>query len=586
MDSVIEHLRSLGYNVSLTAEKHSIVVSCTIAGKNFSLAHRVSEGSSHPLSLPIFFILNASQHMPLAHVILLENDFGLEGGSELGFICVGDHESLSINFDRPELVFEASLERHISMLTKAICYPAWNREELLREFKANWSNVALNKQYDLVLPPNLQCSQSLQFTVKAPMPKKNFGVDSRYIGVSAEDKPGKFSTLVTNSALSEKRNKAGDAVILPLNTLDPAPYKQDGLIEWYLNTLEGLEGEVYSFFKAKAQFRRNQFWLVFCADTPSGITWFGLHFKNKKKGKRSSLPMNLDAFEAWEIHAISVLPYSRDFVAPRGGAASGLKDKKVLQVGCGSVGGQLVRQLASSGVGQIHICDPDSFEIENLYRHCIPEFLTGYSKVLAMKSQIESQYLWCDVEAYSSNLVSLHDKGILESYDLIVIAIGSPTHERFFKDYLEKENIKVSVIYTWLEGYGVGGHAILDCFGKSGCLKCAYIDYSTGEYGLSSNLNFIEAGQELTINHAGCGQNFLPYSSNCSTQTALVASDLAVKFLLGRLTESSKVSWKGDDFDATQAGVKTTYRYKSFSNSLSVESLCEEICDCGGILCD
>ncbi|MGL1442056.1 hypothetical protein ACSTJB_23345, partial [Vibrio parahaemolyticus] len=67
------------------------------------------------------------------------------------------------------------------------------------------------------------------------------------------------------------------------------------------------------------------------------------------------------------------------------------------------------------------------------------------------KSQIESQYLWCDVEAYSSNLVSLHDKGILESYDLIVIAIGSPTHERFFKDYLEKENIKVSVIYTWLE---------------------------------------------------------------------------------------------------------------------------------------
>ncbi|WP_318351667.1 hypothetical protein [Klebsiella pneumoniae] len=41
-------------------------------------------------------------------------------------------------------------------------------------------------------------------------------------------------------------------------------------------------------------------------------------------------------------------------------------------------------------------------------------------------------------------------------YDLIIIAIGAPTQERLFHDYLIKEKINVPVINTWVEGYGIG----------------------------------------------------------------------------------------------------------------------------------
>ncbi|NOI69614.1 ThiF family adenylyltransferase [Vibrio owensii] len=582
MELILNHLKTIGYDVFWEVEKDLLVVKHTIAEREVQFCHLINESSYQPLYLPSFYVLDIKELMPLAHVLLV-ND---ENFRDRGLVCVGDHESLSINFERPELVFEASIQRHISMLSKAITDPNWNKQELLREFRSNWGMIATERKHGLILPPNLQVNDNLTFIVKTPISGCSYGMDSSYIGVSNEASNEKSPTKITLSALSNQRKTAGDAVIIPIQSLRPAPFEGSGLIEWYLSMLDDLNEQTFNFLKSIAQYRRDKFWLVFCADTPSGLTWFGLYFQFRKRKKKAPLPLKQDSLDNWKLSAIKVTPYSQDFVAPRGGAASELKDKRVLQVGCGSVGGQLAMQLAASGVGCIDLFDPDTYEIENLYRHCIPEYFTGFAKSSALKAQIESQYLWCAVRAFQLKLVDLQLKELLESYDLIVIAIGAPTHERFFKDFLEKEKVNVAVIYTWLEGYGVGGHAVLDLADKVGCVKCAYIDHSKGELGLSSNLNFIEAGQEITTNHAGCGQNFLPYSANCSTQTALIASDVAGKYLLGRLSESSKVSWKGDNLDAKQAGIKTTYRYKSFTQSLMIEPLYVEGCVCGELQSD
>ncbi len=95
-------------------------------------------------------------------------------------------------------------------------------------------------------------------------------------------------------------------------------------------------------------------------------------------------------------------------------------------------------------------------------------------------------------------------------------------------------------------------------------------------------LNFLEDNQDLTINHAGCGDLFLPYNAMYSAQTALVASELAVKYLLGKISESSKISWKGDASDAVSNGFKLKHRYDVFSKSLQVTPLHNPYCD----ICD
>lgn len=114
---------------------------------------------------------------------------------------------------------------------------------------------------------------------------------------------------------------------------------------------------------------------------------------------------------------------------------------------------------------------------------------------------------------------------------------------------------------------------------SKGCLRCAYVDQSDLSRGLASNLNFLETNQDVTKNHAGCGDLFMPYGAVNAAQTAIIASDLAIHFLSGSIVESCKVSWKGDDKDAISEGLKTTHRYQSFHKSLERLPLYDEHCD-------
>ncbi len=439
--------------------------------------------------------------------------------------------------------------------------------------------MANASNHDLVLPPQLQRNEQGRFSVKGPISGRMYGIESKYIGSVANQTKGKWVPYVTQSSLSNKRNIRGEAIVLPLTTLAPAPYKKSDITKWYIDVIDTLDEESSKYFKRSIQIRHSQFWLLFCANTPSGLTWFGLYFQHKKN-KKTTLPISHSKCLDWTIDAIRVLPYHRDFIAPRGGASLELGDKKVLLVGCGSIGGELACQIAASGVGKIVLSDPDLYNIENIYRHCLPEYCTGLYKTTGLSMKIESQYLWTETVALTGRLDSFCDKSQLEQYDLIVVAIGAPTHERFFADFIENHNVKTPVLYTWLEGYGVGGHVILDCRDGKGCFKCAYVDNDNEEHGLASNLNFIECGQEVTVNHAGCGENFLPYSANASYQTAILASNMAIKYLTGRVTKSSKSSWKGDDTDARCAGLNMTHRYHYFDRSLMIEPLNNAFC-CG-----
>ncbi|UOH74192.1 hypothetical protein MOW08_10115 [Acinetobacter schindleri] len=56
-------------------------------------------------------------------------------------ICVNVPDSVSINYEVPELAFEESLKRHIALLEQCLSDPKWNEKELLREFLAGWYQI-------------------------------------------------------------------------------------------------------------------------------------------------------------------------------------------------------------------------------------------------------------------------------------------------------------------------------------------------------------------------------------------------------------------------------------------------------------
>lgn len=110
-------------------------------------------------------------------------------------------------------------------------------------------------------------------------------------------------------------------------------------------------------------------------------------------------------------------------------------------------------------------------------------------------------------------------------------------------------------------------------------MRCAYVEPNSGGRGLASNLNFIEANQDVVKNYAGCGEMFIPYGAISSTQTALLAAELAVGYLEKKLTESKKISWRGDSSDAEREGLNLTQRYQIFTSSLKKLPLRNPQCD-------
>ena len=77
---------------------------------------------------------------------------------------------------------------------------------------------------------------------------------------------------------------------------------------------------------------------------------------------------------------------------------------------------------------------------------------------------------------------------------------------------------KTTVITTWLEAGGVGGHAVVANGQENGCLHCLY--HRDNSPTLSSITSLIEPGQIVTRNLTGCGGSFVPYGAVHAVKTA------------------------------------------------------------------
>lgn len=559
-NQISDHLLNIGYSVSLKQSDNTgyLEVIRYIEGKKLSLIHFLVDELR---GLPDFLIANHQEFGNLAHV--MPTTCG-----NFGSVCIGDRDSISVNYERPELAFEESLRRYIDLLEKLITDSDWNEKELLREFYSNWLAICDASNEDFICAANGDLEE---IKILSPVPGSKIGFEAKYLGITSS-----ASALADFSYVAQQgknRSTAGDGFLIPLNKLIPAPSAKDGVVEWYLRTI----GE-NAIPKAFTQKKGRKFWLIFNAETPSGRTWFGLRLSYSGHGKKT-LPKSKDRLLNWSLEPIGVTIFNKDRLMPRSGANIDLGNKSVLVIGCGSVGGELVFKLGAAGVGKIMLCDPDTYSVDNIYRHVLSDRLIGCNKALALQISLESKFPWITTRFSTKKLLDLRDRDYLNSFSLIVIAIGSPTHERLFHDFIIENNINTPVINTWLEGYGIGGHAIVDIRNTRGCLRCAYVDMNSGGRGLSSNLNFLEPNQDLTVNHAGCGELFLPYSAISAAQTALIAANLAVDTLLGKINVSSKVSWKGDSEEVVSHGYSVTHRYTAFDNSLQVMPLYNEECD-------
>lgn len=251
----------------------------------------------------------------------------------------------------------------------------------------------------------------------------------------------------------------------------------------------------------------------------------------------------------------------------RGGGVK--EDPRVLLIGCGSIGSDLLFLLARSGIKQFTLIDDENLEIENSYRHFLgmDKSFNGKSKVELLKDEFEKRYPSARINAVNKEVLTAIENGeiYLNDFDLILVAIGNPNVERRLNYHIV--NSSTPAVFTWVEAYGIGGHALVVNNSKTGCYECLIKDDLTMYQSLAGN-----SDKPFIKNMNGCAGSYTPYGSVDSMETALLASRMALRMLDNDVIDNPLVSWKGSAKTFEQNGYSTSERFTQSEDTLKQDN--------------
>ncbi len=471
-----------------------------------------------PYELPIIFINTEKQkYIPnIPHI------------TSSGYICYLDQEGV-VWSDDTEKVFDLIFERVESLLLQNESI-----EGIHREFQYYFEQVKnLEYMYSCISEGNITRKVKLYINCKN---KLKFAFDNIDDEIKKEELPN--SQIVNGIYIPF--TKCLD-IYIPNESKFWSGQEISNLVKRCV-TEENIEA-IYNLTKNN----RNNYYILNILLADGQNVLIGLKYENIADGKK--LPKNrekeipiIDNYNDMKITPIFIERIDDNKTLVRGGAITNGKEFSILVIGCGSVGSDIIFQLGRSGYKNITIVDDDIFREGNIYRHFLGKSRVkkDKKKVFLMKKELEDRYDEVNITAYDNNIFSLLEKNIinLKDFSLVISAIGDVNKERLLNKYILKA--KVPIIYSWVEAYGLGGHAVL--INNTGCYNCLITDE------LRCKVNFAGKSEKPFVkNHGGCLGTFTPYGGIDSMQTAIITLRLVHETLVNGLKRNKVVSWKGNE---------------------------------------
>lgn len=144
--------------------------------------------------------------------------------------------------------------------------------------------------------------------------------------------------------------------------------------------------------------------------------------------------------------------YARNIPALTKSECEILKQKRILVVGCGGLGGHIIDQLARIGVGFLRVVDGDVFEASNLNRQLLSSVpLLGVSKAKAAADHIARVNPDITVDAVETFLTNNNVLELLEGCDIVIDALDNIASRRILSAACERANIPY--IYGAIQGW-------------------------------------------------------------------------------------------------------------------------------------
>lgn len=524
----------------------AIAGNITIADKTVQLCVGVRE--NFPRSLPVIFLRPPNAFGLIPH---LDDD---------GYICYIQTEGLLLNTADPVGILYDAIERAIAVVQSGI--NGRNHRDFMDELPLYWERDSME-----TLPGFFSVDDVLR---KVFVYSDNKG--NQFVTDSIEIVQAYFNGRKQGMNALNRRG----ALYIPLNegvfVMPPHPQRRwtSAIIQQLIQA--NLSWENRQRFARLIRKRKFKEFMVLGLPRPSGgRTLAGLDFAHVHRGSSSRDDKVPDS-----PHEIAIHRYDSGYLLPRGGGQPDLGNFKAILVGCGSVGGYIAVGLVQSGIRHLTLVDADRLTRENTFRHVLGMSAEGQHKVTALQHELELKYPYLSLTTHQTSIEEAIRSDLVNpsAFDLVIIAIGDPTAELYLNQLLHKEYQRSMAVFTWVEPYSIGGHALLTRLGQPGCLQCLFAEASDPDTPLHNRSSFAAYGQFFGKNDLGCDSLYTPFGGLDAQKTAEQAVRLALDGLLNHEKQSPILSWKGRSEAFTDAGFKLSPRYQQTEDQLRENRYC------------
>jgi molybdopterin/thiamine biosynthesis adenylyltransferase len=519
----------------------------------------ISFSSDFPLTMPDIFVVD-------------NNKFRAHVGTE-GKICLFDSSALLIKQDMADQLVIDCFDQAVKILNIHPGSETYNKE-VCREFDSYWLSIRDKMAYSCLDTKDIKYAE-------IPI------VISHGISIIGNTKEEAEVILRNNFCLAPDKDdfertclvigiRAGSQMI-PLSKQFKWRVVRRYIVE---NTSSSVKRQFKKFLDKKVKHYVRYIILAYPTDEGDILFGFRIEFNNSRYSK-------IDCTQICKLENVFVERIDFQYLTMRGGAMSELKDKRVLLLGCGSIGGYIANNLCQAGVMNIDILDNDLFQPGNVHRHwlgfdSISPKKYGYKADL-VKDKLEAMYPYVDIDSLNyidrSAQKFISDEKRLGQYDLIISALGEPTINLEINRILNDYNLDVPLVCCFNEPYGVGGHVISINIDNKSCLQCLYTDVISSDL-VQFRGCFVAPEQNFKMNLSGCSGAFVPYSCLDSQQTALIATRQSIGILNGTLTNNTVYSWIGASEELLGQGFCLSEWYSANKNksSVTIDAIANQNC--------
>lgn len=208
-----------------------------------------------------------------------------------------------------------------------------------------------------------------------------------------------------------------------------------------------------------------------------------------------------------------------------------LANKKILLIGCGTIGGYLASFLSKHGAGaaekgELILLDKETLSSGNLGRHILGMTYIGRYKSEALKEQLLLELPHLNI---SSSIANFNLYSVPWKVDLIIDATGEEPLSILLNHQVSNRRrrcqVSPTIIYSWIRGPGLAVQSFLDD-GKSACLQCLKIKQENGLY--KDRFSLVKDEDEDFLLTDRCSATFAPFLVSASAHAASLTLDMVM----------------------------------------------------------